>query len=157
MSKKKPAVCEWCGDELDEEERKFPREKGMCDDCFHEKREFRCCRCGNHELKGYQHRFLVVFVDGYGENSDIPLKRGIYEIVDFPYFGGSMLGGGHFFDRCLRQLKPAVDWASSDGYPSGHLCRDCVRKLRLRQSNVGKKITCGARLIEHQTLWRPPK
>lgn len=130
--------CEWCGEQFSKEEIESTREKGMCDECFHEHREFTCCRCDEYEEKKHQHRFLVVFepTDSWGGTN---IQPGIYEIIEYPYHGGPMIGRGYLFGRSLRNLNKTVDW-ESNGYPCGHLCLWCQRGLHLRQSKKGKAL-----------------
>jgi hypothetical protein len=87
--------CEWCGEELTQEEINEPvAGQAICEDCYHEHYEFTCSRCCNYEHIDCQHCWLVVFepIDDF-DKRDSEIQPGIYEIVDYPYYGGMMLGG----------------------------------------------------------------
>lgn len=142
---RKPKECEWCGNNLTDEEIKYPCRDGrgkkidglICDECFHEHYEWTCDRCCEYELSEFQDIWFVVFETTPGR--DQPVQPGIYEITNFPYYGGPLIGEGYLYDSSLRLTKAKIDFEQGN-YPCGHLCRRCANKLHLRQSKLGKKL-----------------
>jgi hypothetical protein len=127
--------CRWCGNALSEEEADSPRRDDdndpICDECWHNEYEFTCCWCQNYENVAHQD-YLVIseptpamgLGPGYG-----PLNMGVYKIVDSPYFGGPLIGLGYLFANALEFVADLPDGIDTNGYPCGHLCRECYAKL----------------------------
>lgn len=131
--------CEWCGNDLTQEEIDDPEPEGtICQECYHEHFEFTCCRCCKYDHIDYQDMWLVVFeaVEDFDER-DREIQPAIYEIVGFPYYGGSLLGSSWLHGRKLRLMSAKIDF-DDDGYACGHLCRVCIKALKLRHSKKGK-------------------
>ena len=125
---KKIVECQHCGNNLDFEERDDPRRDDcgdpICDECWSEKYEFNCCWCGEYEHIDEQHKMLVVFESCGG------LEPGVYSIDSGPYWTSDYFSMWFNLD-CLTRLGnlPRSLAASHEGYPSGHLCRNCRDKL----------------------------
>lgn len=139
--------CEYCGSDLTQEEIENPEPEGaLCEDCYHEHFEFTCSRCCNFDHVDYQDIWLVVFqtVSNFPERGEI--QPGIYEIIAFPYHGGIMLGEAWLHGGSLRRTPAGIDFTSGN-YACGHLCRECAKVLRLKQSKKGKAFHRG-RLVE---------
>jgi len=128
------STCGWCGKQLSEEEIESPQldsgGENICDDCYREHFCFTCCNCGNYEENDYQDCLVVTEeVGAIGESRCV--KPGIYRVIEWPYYYCPTIGEGDLRSRDLRYLR---DIPSSgivtEGYPCGHICRDC-------QSNLG--------------------
>lgn len=105
--------CGWCGNELTAEESKHPEDRvsePICCECFHEHYEFTCDKCENYEHIDHQHQFLVVYEKEHGLGLYGDVEPGIYEIVNFPHYGGPMIGGGWLYNDSLRKTPATIDW-----------------------------------------------
>lgn len=124
--------CEWCGEPLTIEEIEYPPKEGLiCDDCYHDHYEFECCICCNYGHVDHQHDFLVVGGKGVRWCGRGPVHRGIYAVLKGPYFGGPMIGSGYLFREALKKVAKLPPKLRMDGYPCGHLCKECQNKLGL--------------------------
>jgi hypothetical protein len=131
--------CEYCGDELDREELESPRKDDqddiMCDDCYREHFEFTCSVCHEYGETEDQHNMLAVYdPEAFDEcDRDNGWKRGVYMIVDSPYYCSPLIGHGWLYTRALDWVGPIPrDKGKSEspiGYPCGHLCLDCQKKI----------------------------
>ncbi len=147
-------TCTWCGGRInDPDEAADPRrdEKGMviCRNCYHDHYEFTCCWCEEDEDAEYQHEVLVVFerMNSLGKT----IVPGLYRITKKPYIRDEIIDAS-IMRRCLtpiaRRLPPSLARCAEDyGYPCGHLCRRCQRKvgvvssLNQPASSMGKGST----------------
>ena len=115
--------CSWGGCRLDEEEvdnlRLDPDGSIICDRCYGEHFQFKCCRCLDYEEDEHQHEFLVVW-EQVGE-----VKPGIYQVVEYSYWGGPLIGDGWLDARALRRVRDLEEDAEGNGYPCGRLCMGC--------------------------------
>ena len=144
-------ACEWCGNQLTEEEIEYPATDGfgrkidgtICDECFHEHYEWACDRCQNYEYEEFHGIWLVVFeavhVQGDWRSEDREAEPGIYEITKWPYFGGPIIGELSLYGGALRRTKAKIDFPQGH-YPCGHLCRECAKELHLRHSKSGREF-----------------
>lgn len=131
--------CPCCGNDLSGEEIEYPRtdEDGdnICEECYHEKYEFTCCRCQEYGDVADQHNLLVVFE----ETSNV--APGIYKIVRKPYYTHAMIGSGWLWPESLKRIADVNPDMDGDGYPCGHLCIDCQAKVLAQKP--GKCSCCG--------------
>ena len=122
--------CGYCGNALEGEELESPYTDGedvMCDECYHDHYEFTCCLCENYGHVDDQHKLLVVCEELKNGDSGDPIKRGLYRIVNLPYWGSNYLDSW-LFGRSLEHLGDAPDDVD-DVYPCGHLCKECQEKV----------------------------
>ena len=128
LAGKELPVCEYCGNRLTDEEIEYPPGAGpeegelICEDCYHERYEFTCCWCQNYDLDEYQHVFLVLTekVDDF--------KPGVYRIVAKPYYADGMIEG-FILPHAIERVCAVPDGVDTEGYPAGHLCRECQTKI----------------------------
>jgi hypothetical protein len=122
--------CRWCGKNLDWEEAENPRRDGdgdpICDNCWHDYYEFTCCWCQNYDE--IQHQNYLAIVEPTRSEYGV-LGIGIYKIIDAPYFGGPLIGQGYLFADSLEFAAKLPDGIDTNGYPCGHLCRECQCKI----------------------------
>lgn len=135
-------LCGWCGEELSEEERENPFHddagEPICDECYSDHFEFRCCRCENYEHVDYQDEIgnLLVIQDDEGPE-EVRVGTGIYRILKHPYYQVELLGPDWAYRESLELVTPHLNGADPSPYPAGHLCRDCTVRLgRLRPPRV---------------------
>ena len=133
--------CPNCGYKLDEEERESPRlswdNEPICDDCYQEEYQYRCCNCEEHydqdeDGQDVQHNMIVVFsptVSSYGEK----VLPGVYRVTGGPYWSTD------YFSSCLHSYnlkwlcKLTESFQKEDPfYPVGHLCTDCQQEMEKR-------------------------
>jgi hypothetical protein len=57
------------------------------------------------------------------------IGRGVYRVSDMPYYGGSMIGESYLFADALKRLCSLPEGVDTDGYPVGHLCKDCQERV----------------------------
>jgi hypothetical protein len=119
-------VCHRCGDEfyLGADDDPYEYEDGvLCDDCNEELNEFRCCLCQENGDVEDQHN-MVVIIDEEGVN----MPRGVYMILEYPYYSSDMFS--MWLDEwALERIGDTPKDADGDGYPCGHLCIECQKKL----------------------------
>jgi hypothetical protein len=136
--------CWKCEEEFDYEEEGYAWQGAhLCEEC-HKDEEFECCRCGEHadieDEKGLpiQDTYLVIF---RAREAGLP-RRGVYEIVRWPYVLSPMIGQASVFDDCLRRIKEIAPFQPTHGhdYAAGHLCEDCQKALGLDRSKTGAYI-----------------
>ena len=62
------------------------------------------------------------------------IARGVWEIINHPYYYGSCLGTDGFFKDALRYLGPLrkSKEVDTEGYPCGHVCRYCDREIKVK-------------------------
>jgi hypothetical protein len=131
--------CGRCGNDLDDDEMESPRqdEDGdiMCDECYHEHFEFTCSVCQEHGDTEDQHNMLAVYDSEVFEENDREngWKRGVYMIVDRPYYLAPLIGQVWIYTRCLEWIGPIPRDKGNDespiGYACGHLCLECQHKM----------------------------
>lgn len=123
-------LCGWCEAELMEGEIGAPRlafdDKKMCDECYHDKHEFNCYKCGNSddsEEKDAIGRLLIIAdADEIGEG----WQTGVYRIVAHPYYTSNMFDMWFHRDALNRVCDLPDGFNPQDECPSGHLCRECT-------------------------------
>ena len=120
--------CNCCGRKLDGEEQEQPKldEDGdpICDQCFEEEYEFRCCWCDQSEHNNHADKFLVV---ANAEEAGFP--RGVYEIVSKPYFRDGMTEGS-LIKSALKRIADVPEGLKIEWYCCGHLCQSCQGKIK---------------------------
>jgi len=137
MKTAKKKSCAWCGEKLSSEELQAPRTDGdgdpICDECWDGEYTFECCLCCEYDHVDVQHYYFVVARPTQGWHGNV--VPGIYYIKGGPYHGGSMFCG-HLFDDKLLRLRdlPKHSRMERYKYPTGHLCRNCVHKLKLPET-----------------------
>jgi hypothetical protein len=125
---KKIKICAYCGDELDEEEIESPRVDGegdiICDECYNEQCEFKCCLCRDYGNIADQHKIVVVFEKILG------VEPGLYRVTNRSYWYASIVGDdGGIFPTAVQRIGNIPVGADGNGYPCGHLCAECQKKL----------------------------
>ena len=145
--------CTHCGEPLDQEEAASPRrdEDGdgdiLCDECWHLRYEFTCCRCEEYDHVKVQHRYLVVFEEVQGLSGMV--KPGLYRISELPYWADGMIEY-HFYETALERVGDVPKIARWNprtraydlietlecNYPCGHLCSRCQEALFRRVHNT---------------------
>jgi len=123
-------LCEWCGSAFDDPaERDDPRRDAngepICDQCYEDEFQYRCCWCGEYEEIEHRHK-LVVVAEPQGFRPRI--YRGIYRIVSLPYYADGMIQGW-LFAHALKKICPLPEGIDTRDYPCGHLCRECQQKV----------------------------
>ena len=131
--------CEVCGEKLDIQSEGIDiDEEFVCEECRGEY-TYICSCCEEHELesrKGNIGSVLIVNDDECG------LQPGIYEIIEHPYYGGSIIGPGEIFQGAVHRLGDLpTEELDTFGYPCGHVCRYCDpivkrRAILFRQFNL---------------------
>ncbi len=134
MSEQETVVCDWCGNELDEEEREAPRltaeKKPICDDCHHKEYEFTCCWCEEYGDNEVQHKILVVFVPTSASYGD-KVQPGVYEITGGPYWTSDYFSSWLDKNNLKRMCSLPEDLQEDDPYyPVGHLCEGCQVEMK---------------------------
>ena len=134
--------CSECDNDLTGEEREAPHyttgdtgtaAEVLCDDCFcesYEPWEFRCVLCENLEHIAYRDRIGDLFVVA-GECTDQwghVMQRGIYRILEHPYYGGPLLSKHYVFSGAMSYLDELPADVNTDGWPAGHCCRECAQR-----------------------------
>lgn len=139
--------CALCGDELDHEEKEYPRkdEDGdpVCDRCYTEKYEGVCDRCGEIVEKkelAMNPGELTAFweeVDG--------LKPGYYRVLKWPIYMDGMIEGYVLTDnlKFVAKLDAKGKRAAKDAWtPGGRMCCACRDEIQkhadLRQDAPSK-------------------
>jgi hypothetical protein len=128
ITTKTEVECSYCGDPLDLEESQSPRidpddDTPVCDECWHDKFEFTCCRCCEYGDVADQHNLLIVFED---IGKVIP---GVYKVIDRPYYTHAMIGSGWLHEWALERIADLNPDMDGNGYPCGHLCLNCQSGL----------------------------
>jgi hypothetical protein len=130
MNETQTTDCSYCGNLLSEDELESPYTDEdndiICDECEHEHFQFQCCKCEEYDHIDVQHYYLIV-----ADDVDKSIPPGIYYIKGGPYFGGPLIGELGLFANKLLRLRDLPTNIDTGGYPCGHLCRTCVRKLEL--------------------------
>jgi hypothetical protein len=120
--------CNCCGCKLDSEEFEQPKldEYGdpICDQCYEEEYEFKCCWCNQHEHNDQADKFLVV---ANAEEAGFP--HGVYEIVIKPYYRDGMIEGS-LIKSSLKRIADVPEGLKIELYPCGHLCQSCQGKIK---------------------------
>lgn len=120
--------CSYCGNNLNEDGLENPLTDDerdlMCDECYNDHYEFTCCWCQEYGNKKDQHKMVVVFDD---EKAGVP--TGVYRVTDLDYYIISAFGDGWLHDWAIERIGDIPDGADSNGYPCGHLCAECQKKV----------------------------
>jgi len=135
-------VCTYCGETIqDKDEAADPRKidnEIICEECWRRLYAFSCCICENYEENDLQRTHVVVIdsAEAFGVEYDHEKKRyrvrrprGIYQVLECPYYAAPLIGGGSLDPGALKRIAPLPknilprDYYE---YPCGHLCRDCL-------------------------------
>jgi hypothetical protein len=120
--------CSYCGEHLGDDESENPRidpadDLPVCDECWHDKFEFTCCRCCEYGDVEDQHNLLVVF-EKTGK-----VEPGVYKVTGRPYYTHALIGEGWLHDWALKRIADVNPDMDGEGYPCGHLCLNCQSNL----------------------------
>ncbi len=133
VAEKNATICGWCGEKLTPEEVEYPEHRQgeiICEDCLCEFFHFRCCICQECEDIEYQQEIGSLFVVAESvEGLSGDVRRGVYEIIEHPYYADGVVEG-HLYNDALKRLGRVPRAADTGLYPSGHVCRECAAKLR---------------------------
>lgn len=136
----KKIKCAECGEKFDPDQGGGPGEDPgdeLCDNCYYDA-TFECCACGERDYESQQRKMLVVAETGVRFLSGKSVPRGIYQVLQCPYYGGPMIGEGYLFDESLKRFSPLPPDIDTNGYPCGHLCRACQK---VAEEDAGKRLT----------------
>ncbi|MFA7662913.1 MAG: hypothetical protein WCX88_03275 [Patescibacteria group bacterium] len=118
--------CRRCGERFDPDcEGAYVDGIGDCCDGCYKDETFECCACGERDASDIARRTMLVVAGDVRFLCAGKAKPGLYRIVACPYYGGPLIGGGYLFDEALEFLAPLPPGLNLDGYPCGHLCREC--------------------------------
>ena len=140
----KKVECSYCGETIrDKDEAANPRlieNEIICDECWQRDHAFSCCICECWEEVDLQRTHVVVIdsAEAFGKEigSDgryrVRRPRGVYQVLQCPYFAAPLVGQGFLDPGSLKRIAPLPkDILPRDYYehPCGHLCRDCLAKV----------------------------
>lgn len=131
--------CEQCGtiERINDDETPSKDDDGdaICDECYHDNYEFACCVCQEYGHVDDQHNMIAVFdPEIFGEDdAKYGWRRGVYMVISSPYYTSAMIGHGWLHTWALDWIgeipRDKGEFESPQGYPCGHLCDECQRKL----------------------------
>ncbi len=146
MSRKHTKTCTWCKKRLDYEEVESPHlsedNEVLCDDCYDEKYRRICPLCEEYyeDSKTVEDGFYYMIIEKR-EGSDTigkSLQRGIYQIIQFPFFADGMIEG-HYFSRAFKKLriltKEEKEKIKKEEIKDNEICKDCVNEVTERASS----------------------
>ncbi|MGE4195980.1 MAG: hypothetical protein AB7G11_02505 [Phycisphaerales bacterium] len=124
--------CAYCGENLSDEEAESPHRDApdgdiMCDECYHDKFEFTCCKCEDYGHINDQHKYLVVFdaEEAFSKNDcKAGFTAGLYRVKANPYYTSDYLSAW-LNTYNLERIGDLPTEADENGYPCGHLCKKC--------------------------------
>lgn len=144
--------CEWCGCELDDEERESPRlnENGrvLCDNCWSGEYEGICYRCREtvelSELDNSPGRLIVVLEEAEGLPAN--LTPGYYRVEEWPLYSDSMVEM-HMESNNLVKVSELEDNVKKGDYETertamcGSMCKACQEIVEglLKNKTNGKE------------------
>lgn len=132
-------VCPWCGEDLNEDELKYPYDIGgdvvccNCESSWFWNHSFECCICTEQTLDSEESDLLVMFDDEFGE-------PGLYKILARPFFHVSHLGGAKLMEGTLKRIGPVPNGAFHDDAPCGSVCEKC-KEGRLGKCRAIPRVT----------------
>jgi len=137
--------CPFCGELIGEEDDGYCVEHrgrlvDICYGCY-QYYEYECVRCGErtYDSTGDVQHAMVVVLDARATG----VGRGVYRVVELPYFRQSIIGGGRLWGNCLSRLM-GVPEVRDDEYPCGHLCPECQEWV------LSQAIAAGLRMPERK-------
>lgn len=128
--------CAWCEGKLDEEETETPSKSKcdeiLCDTCYDDEYRIICSLCGNmmDKPETVEEGYFYMLTQDMGGNDVIGnnLKKGIYQIIEFPFFADGMTEG-HFYSnsfKFIRNLtKKELKHIKENNYNNCEICEDC--------------------------------
>jgi hypothetical protein len=122
-------TCSICKDiftlETGESLKESPEGEVLCNDCECEHYHYACTWCDDCEDVAHQHRAIVVWD---AAEAGVMLT-GLYLIRERPYYWSRILEGG-LYPHAVQWLgwMPLCPWLFP--YPTGHLCRSCLRHFQ---------------------------
>jgi hypothetical protein len=119
--------CSQCGHVAPDDDSYWGEDdEPLCESCWRDE-QFVCCKCDEYEWVSQQGRIggLVVVAD---DDSGVPV--GVYEVTEHPYYTAGLIGSSWLHDWALKRIGDVPNGVDTDGYPVGHLCRGCEKKIR---------------------------
>jgi hypothetical protein len=122
-------TCSICEDTFTLQTGEFPvaspEGEDLCDECECEHYHYTCAWCGDCEDVAHQDHAVVVW-DAAEASVELP---GLYLVRETPYYWVRILESG-LYPHALQWLGwlPPCPWP--EPYPTGHLCRSCLRHFR---------------------------
>lgn len=133
--------CTYCGEALDDEEAASPQKDNdgdvMCDQCWSDKYEDVCQRCGEYrlktDLKTEPGNLIAAWMEAPGSPDD--LTPGYYRVKTWPIFVDYMIGG-HMYSDALERVadldKKGLRGAAEAHTCCGPLCGSCMVEIEER-------------------------
>ncbi len=122
-------LCQVCGEAIpipDDGRFEAGEYEVLCGDCYIDDFTFECVRC--HESKPIEEQGQIgahiVIVDE--DEADKPV--GLYRILNHPYYVSAVVGAGWIIGSAVDRVGDVPQGIDTDGYPVGHLCRECSAK-----------------------------
>jgi len=122
--------CSVCGEKFDVECEGIEIDDDcFCPDCAIDETFF-CPVCGDSELEENKDSIGSVMI--VNDAREAGIARGVWEIIEHPYWLGSCLGMDRFFKSALKYLGPLRKDQEIDtnGHACGHVCRYCNPKIK---------------------------
>lgn len=145
--------CTYCGEELDDEETANPQKDDdgdvMCDQCWSDKYEDICQRCGeytlNTDMKTEPGNLIAAWMEAPGYPDD--LTAGYYRVKHWPIFVDYMIGG-HMYSDALQRVadldKKGLLAAKEAHMCCGPMCGSCRAEIEERIETPNAQVTGAA-------------
>lgn len=135
-------ACDTCGNDFRENNDDFvvveDEDRMICRDCYEDAYQTFCIVCEEMFDDPKSPEETILYVDGEARNQT-GLPIGIYQVLKFPFFMCSILGGGYsLFDNSIKQVSNLNFKLLGRDIENGKLCPDCFEKytgkVRLRNN-----------------------
>jgi|LGOV01.1.fsa_nt_gb hypothetical protein len=132
---KYPAVCEWCGHPLDEDEMESPLHskdsKIICDECYRNEYTHSCPLCEESFSEDFFQKISpqYLLVSEYAsEGTSTP--TGIYKITEYPFYADGVTEA-HLIETSLQHVSD-IPKGFNEGEHFGdifYVCDNCMQRI----------------------------